>query len=139
METSLYYHYKNKPYRFLGIVRHSETLGELALYETRYENQLGKIWVRPREMFFESVKVDGVEVPRFRKAEILVSVKRNLSEKDRNDLKALFSTALVALTIPQEQESPVFCFAQNEGKLIGSLVGIGSKKETIEINNIWVA
>lgn len=51
-------HYKGGKYRFLGIVRHSETLEELVLYETLYENELGKLWVRPKKMFFEKLE-DG--------------------------------------------------------------------------------
>jgi GNAT superfamily N-acetyltransferase len=61
----LYHHYKNKPYRFIGEARHSETLDEVVIYETLYENRLGKVWVRPKAMFFESVQVDGRLVPRF--------------------------------------------------------------------------
>ncbi|MBK8202802.1 MAG: GNAT family N-acetyltransferase [Bdellovibrionales bacterium] len=61
----LYRHYKNKPYRYLGEAKHSETLDEVVIYETRYENALGKMWVRPKQMFFESVQFDGQSVPRF--------------------------------------------------------------------------
>ncbi len=61
----LYRHYKNKPYRYLGEARHSETLDEVVIYETRYENALGKLWVRPKQMFFESIQFDGQSVPRF--------------------------------------------------------------------------
>ncbi len=48
----LFRHYKEKDYRYLGIVRHSESLEELVLYEALYDNELGKVWVRPKEMFF---------------------------------------------------------------------------------------
>lgn len=61
----LYYHYKNKPYKYVGTARHSETLEEMVIYETRYENTGGKTWVRPKGMFFESVQVDGKTRPRF--------------------------------------------------------------------------
>ena len=64
-KTRFFRHYKNKPYRYLGLVRHSETLEEMALYETLYENQLGRIWVRPKEMFFENVIIEGKEKARF--------------------------------------------------------------------------
>lgn len=67
--TSFYKHYKNKPYKLLGTARHSETLEELALYEARYPNQLGSIWVRPKEMFFDQVEIKGQKQPRFRKVE----------------------------------------------------------------------
>jgi hypothetical protein len=61
----LYEHYKGKPYRVLGVVRHSETLEELVHYECLYDNPDGKFWVRPRAMFEEDVVVDGVKRLRF--------------------------------------------------------------------------
>jgi hypothetical protein len=48
----LFRHYKGKMYRYLRIFRHSETLEELVGYEALYDNELGRFWVRPREMFF---------------------------------------------------------------------------------------
>lgn len=42
-ELKLYRHYKNKPYKYLGPVRHSETLENLVLYESLYENELGPL------------------------------------------------------------------------------------------------
>ncbi len=63
---TLFEHYKGKRYKFLGIVRHSETLEELVLYEALYENKLGNIWVRPKKMFFESILIDGKQTRRFR-------------------------------------------------------------------------
>lgn len=63
--TRFFRHYKNKPYRYVGLVRHSETLEEMALYETLYENQLGRMWVRPKEMFFEDVVIEGATRARF--------------------------------------------------------------------------
>ncbi len=62
----IYEHYKGMRYKFHGIVRHSESLEELVLYETLYENKLGKMWVRPLEMFTEWIELDGKSVPRFR-------------------------------------------------------------------------
>lgn len=61
----IYEHYKGKRYKIHGAVRHSETLEELVLYETLYENNLGKMWVRPKEMFLESITIDGKARPRF--------------------------------------------------------------------------
>lgn len=63
---TLFQHYKGGKYRFIDIVRHSETLEEMVLYETLYENDLGKLWVRPKEMFFETLE-DGR--PRFAQIE----------------------------------------------------------------------
>lgn len=61
----LYRHYKGNMYRVHQVVRHSETLEELVLYETLYENKAGKWWVRPLAMFLENVCVEGQEQPRF--------------------------------------------------------------------------
>ncbi|MBX3041988.1 MAG: DUF1653 domain-containing protein [Bdellovibrionaceae bacterium] len=62
----LYEHYKGMRYRVHGVVLHSETLEELVHYEALYENPQGKMWVRPKKMFLENVKVFGTSRPRFR-------------------------------------------------------------------------
>ena len=61
----LYRHYKGKQYRVIGLVKHSETLESLVLYEALYDNPLGRLWVRPEEMFFGTLTVSGEEVGRF--------------------------------------------------------------------------
>jgi hypothetical protein len=66
IEGGLYEHYKGMCYRVHFVVRHSETLEELVCYETLYENELGKMWVRPKAMFLETVEINGTVVPRFR-------------------------------------------------------------------------
>jgi len=60
-----YRHYKNKPYRVVDVVRHSESLEELVMYEALYENKLGQLWVRPKEMFLEKIEIGGQLVDRF--------------------------------------------------------------------------
>ena len=87
----LFRHYKNKPYKFLGIARHSETLEDLALYETRYENELGKLWVRPKEMFFENILVSGRPQPRFRKIPLQIESKSEVSKIELQLLATLIS------------------------------------------------
>lgn len=88
-----YRHYKNKPYKLLGIAKHSETLEELALYETRYENKEGKLWVRPKAMFFESVDVGGKTTPRFAKVDLKIVEKTELQESDFRTLAILTENA----------------------------------------------
>lgn len=63
----LYRHYKNKPYTYIGLAKHSETLEEMVIYETRYENNEGRIWARPKQMFFESIELNGKSIARFEK------------------------------------------------------------------------
>ena len=62
----VYEHYKGKRYKVHGLVRHSESLEMLVLYEALYENELGKLWVRPEKMFLEIVEFQGKRVPRFK-------------------------------------------------------------------------
>lgn len=62
----LYVHYKNKRYKVTGVARHSETLEEMVIYEALYPNDLGKVWVRPKKMFLETVSAGEYRGPRFR-------------------------------------------------------------------------
>lgn len=55
-------------YRVIAIARHTETLEELVVYESLYHSEeFGHtpFWVRPKNMFFEKVIIDGKEFPRF--------------------------------------------------------------------------
>ena len=60
-----YRHYKNKEHEVIGVAKHSETLENLVVYRTLYENETSNLWVRPLEMFVGMVDVGGKEVPRF--------------------------------------------------------------------------
>ena len=64
-----YVHYKNKRYKVVGMARHSETLEEMVVYEALYENDLGRVWVRPLKMWSEQVITSDYAGPRFRKEE----------------------------------------------------------------------
>ena len=59
-----YKHYKGKEYEVIGVAKHSETLEELVVYKSLYEDN--DLWVRSRNMFLENVIVDGKEVERFK-------------------------------------------------------------------------
>ncbi len=58
-----YRHYKGGEYEVLGVVRHSETLEPLVLYRPLY-NATG-MWVRPFDMFLETIEHEGQRQPRF--------------------------------------------------------------------------
>lgn len=58
-----YKHYKGNTYKVLEIARHSEDLSYYVVYQALY-GDFG-IWVRPLEMFLETVNIEGVEMPRF--------------------------------------------------------------------------
>lgn len=67
IELGIYRHYKGKKYLTIGTAKHSETLEELVVYITLYENEESAIWVRPLKMFLEEVIVNGKKIPRFKK------------------------------------------------------------------------
>lgn len=67
LELGMYQHYKGMKYLVLGIAKHSETLEEMAVYVTLYENEESALWVRPLKMFLETVVIDGKEIERFKK------------------------------------------------------------------------
>lgn len=58
-----YRHYKGKDYEVIGVATHSETLEKLVVYRALYGDC--DLWVRPYEMFVESVEINGKIVPRF--------------------------------------------------------------------------
>ena len=62
-EPGRYRHYKGGEYELVGVARHSETLEPLVVYRPLY-NATG-LWVRPHEMFFGELEVNGVMRRRF--------------------------------------------------------------------------
>jgi hypothetical protein len=58
-----YRHYKGQNYQVLGTAYHSESEELLVLYKPLYGE--GQLWVRPFDMFNESVEYQGQRVPRF--------------------------------------------------------------------------
>ncbi|SFR65766.1 Protein of unknown function [Marinobacter daqiaonensis] len=58
-----YRHYKGREYEVLGTARHSETGEWLVVYRCLYGDF--SLWVRPLDMFTETVEVAGEQVPRF--------------------------------------------------------------------------
>jgi hypothetical protein len=67
MKPGRYRHYKGKDYEVLGVARHSETEEEYVVYRQLYG--AGGLWIRPLEMFLESVTIGETVVPRFRRLE----------------------------------------------------------------------
>lgn len=64
---AVYKHYKGNKYLVLAIAKHSETVEELVVYVSLYENPESQVWVRPLTMWNESVEYQGITVPRFQK------------------------------------------------------------------------
>jgi hypothetical protein len=63
MQLGTYLHYKGQRYHVIGVAKHSETEEEHVVYRPLYGER--GLWIRPKSMFLEYVKVDGREVPRF--------------------------------------------------------------------------
>ena len=58
-----YRHFKGNEYEVIGIAKHSETLEEMVVYRALYGD--GGIWVRPVNMWNETVERDGKTFRRF--------------------------------------------------------------------------
>ena len=64
IKPGIYQHYKGPLYKVMRCAQHSETEEWLVYYQALY-GEYG-YWVRPLEMFIESVTWEGQEVPRFK-------------------------------------------------------------------------
>jgi len=56
-------HFKGNRYRLEGFAKDSETMEELVVYRALYGD--GGLWVRPAQMFFETIERDGKRMKRF--------------------------------------------------------------------------
>ena len=65
IEKGRYRHFKGNEYEVIGVAKHSETLQEYVVYKALYGD--GGLWVRPAEMWNETVERDGKKIPRFEK------------------------------------------------------------------------
>ncbi|WP_136248018.1 DUF1653 domain-containing protein [Halomonas borealis] len=59
----IYRHYKGPLYEVIGVAHHSETEAPLVAYRALYGDY--GLWVRPLDMFMETVEVQGEPLPRF--------------------------------------------------------------------------
>lgn len=64
LSKGIYEHYKGNRYELLELARHSETEEWFVVYRALYGDH--GVWIRPLEMFRETVDVDGQPVERFR-------------------------------------------------------------------------
>lgn len=65
LEKGLYQHYKGNIYEVYMTAQHSETEEWMVVYKALYGKH--EMWVRPYDMFIETVEVNGVKVERFKK------------------------------------------------------------------------
>lgn len=63
IQNGRYRHFKGGEYTVIGVARNSETDERWVVYRPEYGD--GELWVRPLEMFCETVEVEGRQVPRF--------------------------------------------------------------------------
>jgi hypothetical protein len=63
IKSGVYAHYKGGKYEVIDLVKHSETEELLVLYRALYGDK--GLWVRPIDMFQETVEVDGEKRRRF--------------------------------------------------------------------------
>ena len=64
MEERYFIHFKGGLYKMLGTACHSESLEKVVVYQALYGSN--KIWVRPLDMFFDKIILNGVLVARFK-------------------------------------------------------------------------
>ena len=67
LKTGRYQHYKGNMYEVYMTAQHSETEEWMVVYKALYGEQ--GMWVRPYDMFTETLEVDGVNVERFKKVD----------------------------------------------------------------------
>lgn len=132
----LYRHYKNKPYKYLGEAIHSESLEQVVVYETRYENDLSSLWVRPKEMFHEVIEVAGQKRPRFMPAEIEFHHKEELTTQDKQPVYELLQQAFTEFDLEtldqklKDQNQILFTGAYEHGQLVGFKLGYEIDNDT---------
>ena len=68
IEPGIYQYYKGNRYEVIGAGKDTETGADVVIYRPLYESDV-LYCVRPYAMFQETVAVDGVTVPRFKKVD----------------------------------------------------------------------
>jgi hypothetical protein len=65
-------------------------LEELVLYESLYDNKTARIWVRPKEMFFEKINLNGEERLRFAPADISYKSVKDIGPEQIENVKKIY-------------------------------------------------
>ena len=64
INKGIYQHFKGNRYQVVDTARHSETGETFVVYRALYGDQ--GLWLRPLEMFVQTIERDGKSVPRFK-------------------------------------------------------------------------
>jgi len=65
LKPGRYKHYKGPYYEVIGVAKHSETLEEVVVYKALYQPEGENLWVRPLQMFTETIVIEGKRIARF--------------------------------------------------------------------------
>ena len=65
IKAGKYRHFKGNEYEVLYVAKHSETMEEMVVYRALYGEK--GVWVRPAEMWNETITRDGKTFKRFEK------------------------------------------------------------------------
>ncbi|MFT5451776.1 MAG: cyclomaltodextrinase [Enterobacterales bacterium] len=63
LKLGFYRHFKGNRYQVIDVAQHSETLEHHVVYRALYGEK--GLWIRPLEMFVESIERDGKTFKRF--------------------------------------------------------------------------
>ena len=63
VKKGIYQHFKGQKYEVLDVATHSETLEQYVVYKALY-GEFGT-WIRPLEMFVETIEREGKIIERF--------------------------------------------------------------------------
>ena len=122
-------HYKNKPYRVHGVAKHSETLEDHVIYECLYENKLATMWIRPKDMFYGSLELDGKTTTRFAKIPLEIQTLTEVTPSTAKELEPVLLACFADLKSEKlterlgKEATPVLLVARIDGKAVGYKVG----------------
>lgn len=115
MTAGTYRHYKGNEYEAFCLARDANGAGEIyVLYRKLYGDR--SFWIRPRDMFFEDVEVDGAFTPRFAR-----TGEPEDCEKKIDELKAIASESGAPLRIRHSETMAVYTLAGFEADGTGAV------------------
>ncbi len=128
-KSKYFKHYKNKPYRYVGVAKHSEELKDYVIYECLYPNDLATLWIRPKDMFFEVSEFQGKTTPRFAQVPFEIKKFSGLVSEIQAPLLQLCQDAFTdfeeekfKLRFKNQKNMMIFCFYY-EQELVGFKAG----------------